>query len=560
MKILFFAFLFLINPLFLFSQTSSKIEYYKSRFFLYPSIGTDSAIIYVDKVFISKKPIDLAFAYVAKRHLLTITNENFNDEEYISKLHSLLANIYDDKNNYLDLSNIYNIAGNSYLFKQNNKEALNYFLPALKYAEKTDNIAQIIKVRNNIISVKGNIDLYNEALEEIGNNIALLEKNKNSLQAEYYHSQQVTNYVNSGIFNTEMYIKDKKNNTKYAELSFQNYQKALEISGKIKDFKKSNILYKIGILFNEKGKYDEARKYLMKSIILAKKTKNINDLLLSYFHSGVNFFETQQYNLSKKNFLKVDSIYKKDSLIREAYLDAAYYLAKIYNKQRNSDSASLYSDIYLKYKKEEFEKSKKEFISITDSLKLNEIQKINEEKDKLGAGLKIVIVVCLLLLIFGIFYFVKYKKNKKTSEKRLNELLVKLQNNQPLKPIIETQLISNEQEEKILNSIKKLEDSLYFLKPELSQHTMAKKIGTNTTYLSKIINTHKKMSFNEYINDIRINYIITKLYEDKSFRKYTVQAIAETAGYKNSNSFHKIFKEKTGATPMQFIEKITNQD
>lgn len=558
MKILFSAFLFFINTLF-FSQTPSQIEYYKSRFFLYPSIGTDSAIIYVNKVFVSKKPIDLAFAYVAKRHLLTITNKSFNDEEYISKLHSLLANISDD-DNYLDLSNIYSIAGNSYLFKQKNKEALNYFLPALKYAKKTDNIAQIIKVKNNIISVKGNIDMYDEALQEIGDNIALLEKNKNSLQAEYYHSQQMTNYVNSGIFNTEMYIKNKKNNINYAERSFQNYQKALEISGKIKNFNKSNILYKIGILFNEKGEYDKARKYLINSTILAKKTKNINDLLLSYFHSGINYFETQQYNFSKKSFLKVDSIYRKDSLIREAYLDAAYYLAKIYNQQRNSDSASLYSDIYLKYKKEEFEKSKKEFITITDSLKLNEIQKINEEKDKLGAGLKIVIGVCLLLLIFGIFYFVKYKKNKKTSEKRLNELLVKLQNNQPIKPIIETQLISNEQEEKILNSIKKLEDSLYFLKPELSQHTMAKKIGTNTTYLSKIINTHKKMSFNEYINDIRINYIITKLYQDKSFRKYTVQAIAETAGYKNSNSFHKIFKEKTGVTPMQFIEKITNQD
>ena len=67
---------------------------------------------------------------------------------------------------------------------------------------------------------------------------------------------------------------------------------------------------------------------------------------------------------------------------------------------------------------------------------------------------------------------------------------------------------------------------------------------------------YKNCSFNDYTNELRISYLINEIINDKKIRNYTVQALAEFVGYKNGTSFSKIFKEKTGVTPFQFIEKL----
>ncbi|WGH77097.1 helix-turn-helix domain-containing protein [Tenacibaculum tangerinum] len=85
-------------------------------------------------------------------------------------------------------------------------------------------------------------------------------------------------------------------------------------------------------------------------------------------------------------------------------------------------------------------------------------------------------------------------------------------------------------------------------------------MGTNTTYLSKGIKEWKQMSFSEYTNELRINYIISRLSEERKIRAYTTQAIGEIGGYKNAKSFIRIFKNYTGITPYQFIEKISKEN
>ncbi len=89
---------------------------------------------------------------------------------------------------------------------------------------------------------------------------------------------------------------------------------------------------------------------------------------------------------------------------------------------------------------------------------------------------------------------------------------------------------------------------------------MSKKVKTNTTYLSKIIKTHKAASFNDYINDLRIEYALKRIKNDKKFRSFSVKSIALEIGYKTDNSFTKHFKSKTGLNPSYYIKKINNQD
>lgn len=127
---------------------------------------------------------------------------------------------------------------------------------------------------------------------------------------------------------------------------------------------------------------------------------------------------------------------------------------------------------------------------------------------------------------------------------------------QPSENQINLGKITNQKEQEIIAQLIKLEKANYFLRKDFDRYSVARKIDSNTTYLSQAINSYKKMTFNEYTNDLRINYVLKALLEDSKLRGYTMQAIAESIGYKNGISFSKIFKEKTGITPYQYIERI----
>ena len=105
-----------------------------------------------------------------------------------------------------------------------------------------------------------------------------------------------------------------------------------------------------------------------------------------------------------------------------------------------------------------------------------------------------------------------------------------------------------------------LEKANYFLREDFNLQSTAKKIKTNTTYLSYVVNKRFEKSFSEYSNELKINYAIEQMITNATFRKYSTQAIAETVGFKNAVSFAKSFNKRTGVTPVQFIKKIEKDE
>jgi AraC-like DNA-binding protein len=85
---------------------------------------------------------------------------------------------------------------------------------------------------------------------------------------------------------------------------------------------------------------------------------------------------------------------------------------------------------------------------------------------------------------------------------------------------------------------------------------MSKEIQTNTSYLSKIINHHYQKSFSSYINELRINYVLIRIREDKLFRRYSIQSMANDIGFKSKESFNSAFKKHTGILPSYFVKQI----
>lgn len=111
----------------------------------------------------------------------------------------------------------------------------------------------------------------------------------------------------------------------------------------------------------------------------------------------------------------------------------------------------------------------------------------------------------------------------------------------------------------LLDQLQQFEEKKGYLKSNLNAKDLAKSFGSNSSYLSKVVNTFKEKSFSSYINDLRINFVIDKLREDSMFRKYTVKAIAQEIGFNNAEAFSKAFYKKTGIYPSYFIKELEKQ-
>ena len=106
----------------------------------------------------------------------------------------------------------------------------------------------------------------------------------------------------------------------------------------------------------------------------------------------------------------------------------------------------------------------------------------------------------------------------------------------------ESVFISQENENEIIQRLEQLIEKKQFLNPNFTQQFVAKKIKTNTAYLSYVVNKYYEQSFSSYLNDLRITYIVDAIETNPKFREYTTQAIAESAGFKNADSFTISFK------------------
>jgi YesN/AraC family two-component response regulator len=118
--------------------------------------------------------------------------------------------------------------------------------------------------------------------------------------------------------------------------------------------------------------------------------------------------------------------------------------------------------------------------------------------------------------------------------------------------------IDNDIKNIILTKLEKLEKEKFYLDPQCNLHQLSEQLKTNPKYLSQVINQEKKSNFNNYINELRINYLLPKLLKDIDFRNSKLSYIAISLGYNNLNTFNAAFKKRLGILPSNFINELNN--
>jgi AraC-like DNA-binding protein len=90
-----------------------------------------------------------------------------------------------------------------------------------------------------------------------------------------------------------------------------------------------------------------------------------------------------------------------------------------------------------------------------------------------------------------------------------------------------------------------------FLDAKLTLNQLAKQIGSNEKYLSLFLNSKYEMNFSTYINSYRIEEA-KQLLLQKETANFTIETIANMAGFHSKSSFNTGFKKSVGKTPSEF--------
>lgn len=260
--------------------------------------------------------------------------------------------------------------------------------------------------------------------------------------------------------------------------------------------------------------------------------------------------------------------YEKTKVSKENLLMAYTIISQCYSKKSDNRNAYLYAQrsLDLIHSTEDIKNKSLHFLHDydLDSIKA-ESKKIITAKNYFKFSLFIIIIL-LAIVVFSFYYYYKLQKEKhyrflkiiqnlKESKKpEINTLLIDKPELQP-KQTIDKDLI-----EKLSSGLKKLEQKESYLDPNFKLAFVAKKLNTNTAYLSHYFNQVMQKTFSEYTQELRTHYVLKKLNDVPYFRKYTLQAIAEEVGYKDANTFVRVFKKQTGLSPNYYIEKLENSD
>ncbi len=185
---------------------------------------------------------------------------------------------------------------------------------------------------------------------------------------------------------------------------------------------------------------------------------------------------------------------------------------------------------------------------------------LQDEKNKI-ARQTLVISILLLLSLGGVVY---YYYRQYLYKKRFLQLL-DANTGLDIPPVeipkerVGVAAISTEALEHLLAQLQQFEARQGYLAPHVNAKDLAKSFGSNSSYLSIVVNTYKQKSINQYINDLRIDFAIEKLQCDPIFRKYTIKAISKDIGFNSPEVFAKKFYKKTGIYPSYFIKRLEGE-
>ncbi|WP_157886096.1 AraC family transcriptional regulator [Chryseobacterium glaciei] len=440
------------------------------------------------------------------------------------------------------------------------KLALNEFLIAYKYSQKSNDPYYKNKVYYLLGVVKSYIGNYDEAL-------VLLKQTKTFFEEEskkdihpnlrygnkrgYYNSlhQMAVCYRNLG-------------NQKSAD-SLTNIGLSLTSSNKDYQQEYGYFLKEKGIGQFYKRDYHNSIKSLESSITSISGVNDFAWTSVCYSYIGKSYLELGNMDNAMPFFQKVDSVFQKHHFILPELRNNYEVLIDHY-KEKGDIKKELY---YTKQLIKADEIIRRDFGYLFSKIHREyDTNTLLDGKTRLERRIsQIVWIVWTLATIAAalmIALFFKHRSEKKIRKQyRLleqkilskDELIARegqTKGKENYKLDIEQKIVDD-----ILLRLRDFEDSSGFIESGLTLNKLAARFVTNHSYLSQVINDYKGMNFNRYLSELRIAFITDKLYKERKYLHYKIETLAEECGMASRTNFSNLFQEINGIRPTDFIKQ-----
>lgn len=99
----------------------------------------------------------------------------------------------------------------------------------------------------------------------------------------------------------------------------------------------------------------------------------------------------------------------------------------------------------------------------------------------------------------------------------------------------------------------------YFKKQGMTIERLSIELNISSRQLSFCINYYKNMKFQDYINSLRLQFVISE-FQNGTIENNTIEAIGANAGFGSRSSFFSVFKKQMGCTPLEYIKAQTAKE
>ncbi|MCY1223230.1 Tetratricopeptide repeat protein [compost metagenome] len=448
--------------------------------------------------------------------------------------------------------------GNFYYSIKNYAQALNFYLLASDYISNSDDAYLKYELKYHIAGIKIHLGFNDEAL------VLLKECVDYFKQYDEYDYQR--GYLNSlhslGLVYNRL--------GKY-DLSTETNEFALKEAKRLNiDLTQNYIIHSEGINQYFKKNYTKAVHNIQQALPAIIKNNDFANEAVGYFYIGKCYWDQKQQEKALPYFKKVDRTFAEKNYIRPD-LRENYELLVGYYKEKGDVKNQLYY-INRLMKADSVLNANFKYMSgkIHKEYDTKALRQAKQEIEKQLAGKeKTTLLLYFSLAVFfflTLYFFYRYYSNQKLYRQKFEELM-DAKKEEPQDPIS----IHKEDTEKkgldinpdvvtaILKELEKFESRKKFLEKDLTLVNLASAFNTNSNYLSKVINHYRNKNYNNYLNVLRIDYIVELLKSQSKYRNYTIKALADESGFSTPQHFSKAFFASTGIYPSYFLNELNKE-
>ncbi|MBQ6166100.1 MAG: helix-turn-helix transcriptional regulator [Muribaculaceae bacterium] len=432
---------------------------------------------------------------------------------------------------------------------------------------------------------------FEQLLTHITFDEAILAGTRNDLENNFIFNQTVLDDFKKAF--QRMLNQTRTDNTEYRKNVMENtlsnllyqaikFDKTNEVNVQVQEYQE--IQREIGscgniaeILCNavecyDSGEYEKAYEILKTRIA---QTSFFSDRDFFQMQSAVKIAQYAVLLKSEKRDEALKLLQQHEQSLREygmtyELLETLQLIWQHYETEGSKTLANKYALLYYTTKDEFINKSR---VGKMDQAKLNlELEETRERIREMSYRQQIqtillwsAIIIALLALSLLAVLYANYRKTKRTNRLLYEKNIALLNEGKELRPRVDNpdshaQEISSQADLDLLNKITAvMESSPEVYNEAFSRQRLAELVGSNYKAVSRAINTCKGCNFNVLLNEYRIKEACRRLMDSEAYANYTIEAIANSVGYKSRSNFATIFKEIVGLTPSAF-QKMHRQE